>query len=447
MQRLRVAHLRFFVPFIVLAWRASRTISDNSFLWHVRAGTVQLEQVEVLRSDVFSFTAQGEAWRTQSWLADITYGWLENLTGGIGWVPAMKFVTISLAIALVGMAIYRNTGRRSGVTLAAILILVWQAMPFAVARPVLVGFVLLAAVVAFSHMDRRPLWLLPILFWFWASVHGMYVVGLGYVFLDAIRRRSKRQFIAVCIAGAATAVTAHGLGTWWVLVQFVRNRGALDRIAEWFPPDFSSPLILPFLAVIIGLLAAATLGRLKPVDLWVVIPFLVFGVSAVRNVWPAVIVLAPLAARLVYGGDTEPKAKSDEPVVLNWAIAVVLVGVAVFGVAQEAHLSEERFPSRDAVDALDPGIQFNGSAVGGYFIYADWPDRSVFIDDRAELFGEDSFIEYQELEAGVGVAEAFERYGLEQAILDTEWPVVGYLELLGWEYRYEDDFFVVMVKP
>ncbi len=444
--RLRVAHLRFVVPFLLLAWRASLPIGDNSFLWHVRAGTAQLDLGQVLNADVFSFTASGEMWRTQSWLAELAYGWLENVTGGIGWVPVMKFLAMSLTVALVAMVIHRVGGRRGGITLAGLLLLVWQAAPFGVARPALLGFLLLSAVVAFAHMDRRPLWLLPILFWFWASIHGMFVVGLGYLFLDALRRRSRRQVVAVGLSALATAFTAHGFGAWWILLQFMRSRGALDLIREWLPPDFSNPFLLPLLIVILGVIVAGTLSRLTPEDLWILIPFVAFGVVAERNVWPAVIVLAPLAARSFAASEAKPRAQQPEPVVVNWAIAAMLASVAVFGLLRVAPLSEDRFPTRLAVDALEPGPLFNGSAVGGYLIYADWPDRFVFIDDRAELYGETGFRRFQDLKAGVGIEKAFTALGIEQALVNADWPIVGYLELLGWEYRYQDEFFVVMAQ-
>jgi hypothetical protein len=442
--RLRVSHLRFFVPFILLAWRASLPIGDNSFLWHVRAGTVQLDLGNVLTTDVFSFTAAGEAWRTQSWLAELGYGWLENLTGGIGWVPVMKFVTMSLTVALLALVVHKVDGRRSGVTLAGLLLLVWQAAPFGIARPALFGFALLAAVVAFAHLEKRPLWLLPLLFWFWASVHGMFVVGLGYLFLDGLRRRSKRQVIAVAISGVATAFTAHGLGAWWILLQFGKSRGALDLIREWLPPDFSNPFLLPLLIVILGIMAAGTLGRLNPEDLWILVPFVAFGLLAERNVWPAVIVLVPLAAGAFNRGPAEPKVLRPEPVIVNWAIAALLIAAALLGISKIAPLNEDRFPVNAAVAALEDGPLFNGSAVGGYLIYADWPGHAVFIDDRAELYGEAGFRRFQDLKSGVGVEESFAELGISQAIMNVDWPLVGYLELLGWQYDYQDEFFVVM---
>ena len=447
MGRLRIAHLQLMVPFVVIAWRAGLAFGDNSFLWHVRAGSVQLDTTSVLTTDPFSFTALGEPWRTQSWLAELGYAWLEDMTGWIEWVPIMKFVVISITVSLVGIAIHRAGGRRPGVTLAGLLLLVWQAVVFAVSRPSLLGFTLLAMVIAIAHTNRRPLWVLPPLFWLWASVHGMFVVGLGYLFLDAMRRRSRRQVIAVAVSGLATGLTAHGLAAWGILIDFFENQDALDLMEEWKPPDFSNPFVLPLLLIIIGVIVAATLGRVEPRDLWIVIPFVTFGLLAGRNIWPAAMVLAPIAARVFDRDAQEGRAPPQtEAFVLNWGIAAVLVAAAAIGVIRPVELREDRFPSRAAVAALQPGPQFNGTAVGGYLIYQSYPERPVFIDDRAELYGYEGISQFHDVRSGVGVEEVFAEYGIRQAIMSADWPLIEYLELLGWEYRYEDEFFTVMAQ-
>ncbi len=446
MAKLRVAHLRFLVPFIAIAWRASLPLDDNSFLWHVRAGTLQLDMGRVLTTDPFSFTFKGQAWRTQSWLAELAYGWLERTTGGIEWVPIMKFVAVSVAVGLVGMAIHRVSGRRHGVTLLALLVMVWQASPFAVARPALLGFSLLGCVIAVAHMKRRPLWLLPLLFWLWASVHGMFVVGLGYVFLDALRRRSVMQTKAAVISGLATLFTAHGIGVWLILVQFLRNGEALDLMSEWHPPDFSNPFLFPLVLVILGLLVAGTMGKLEPEDLWIMVPFVVFGVLAERNVWPAVMVLLPIAVRAIPSRPSRERKRSAESVVLNWAFALVLVAVAILGMNRPVTLDEERFPAPEAVAALGSGRTFNGTAVGGYLIYADWPDREVFIDDRAELYGAEGLTRFHDIRSGIDVEQEFAELGIDQVIVNADWPIVDDLELLAWNVEDEDEFFVVMSR-
>lgn len=447
MRRLRVAHLQLAVPFAALAWIASLTISDNSFLWHVRAGTLQLESGHVLRTDPFSFTALGEPWRTQSWLAELGYGWLENVTGGIGWVPVMKFLAMTAAVGLAALAVHRATGGRRGITLTAVVVLVWQASPFAVARPALLGYVFLAAMVAFSNAKRRPLWLLPGIFWLWASIHATWAVGLGYLFFDALRRRSGRQVTAVAGAGIATALTAHGLGTWWFLIQFLHNRQGLDYISEWKPPDITNPFLLPLLLVVLGIVVSGARGRLTVPDLWVALPFIAFGFMAERNAWPAVLVLAPLAAAAMVRDKPERAPREGgEAFIVNWVFALALLAAVGFLLTRPIKLSEERFPSKAAIAALEPGPQYNGTGVGGYLIYAQWPNRTVYIDDRVELYGGEGLATFGDVRSGIGVLDEFNKWGIDQAILTADWPVVEYLEAVGWKTRYRDDNFVVMAS-
>ncbi len=422
-------------------------IGDNSFLWHVRAGTYQLDMGQVLTTDPFSFTKLGAPWRTQSWLAELGYGWLERVTGGIGWVPVMKFVAIALTIGLLGLVVHRANRGRSWATVGAMVLLTWQASSFAVARPALLGFVLLALVIAMMNSPRRALWLLPAVFWLWASIHATFVIGLGYVFLDTIRRRSPRQLIAVVISGLATALTAHGLGTWWILLKFLENRPALSLISEWQAPDFSSVLVIPFLIVIVGLLVAGAHRRLRPDDLWLVVPFLIFGLLASRNIWPAVMVLTPIAIRFDTPAPTVTRQAGAESTVINWAIACVLVLLGLAGLARGAPLTPERFPAAAAIDSLEPGPQYNDSAVGGYLIYAVWPDRLVYTDDRAELYGEEAIRRFQDIKLGIGVEEEFARYGIRQVIVQSDWQLVDYLKAHSWEIRYEDEYFIVIADP
>ena len=441
---MRIAHLRFLLPFVVVAWRASQPIGDNSFLWHVRAGTAQLDSGTVLTSDPFSFTASGVSWRTQSWLAELAYGWLENLTGGLGWVPAMKFLAISLILVLLSLVLHKTLAGRPALVLAAVFVVLWVSIPFAVARPALLGAVLLALVVAIAHMERRPLWLLPVLFWLWASVHGMFVVGLGYLLLDGLRRRSTRQLIAVVCSGLATILTAHGPGAWVTLLKFAQSRGALDLISEWGPPDFSSPFMLPFALVIVGLVVAGARKQLAVQHLWIAVPFMLFGLLAERNVWPAVIALAPISVLAMRGLPRRARTVGAESAVLNVVIAAALVAAGAVGVTRVAELSEERFPSAAAIAALEPGRVFAGSAVGGYLIYAEWPERLVFIDDRAELYGQEGFQRFVDMLDGIGVEEVFAQEAIDQAILRADWGMVEILRSLGWKTNHSDEYFVVM---
>jgi hypothetical protein len=429
-------------PFAALAWAASLPLDDNSFLWHVRAGTVQLDAGEVLRHDPFSFTALGAPWRTQSWLADLGYGWLEKVTGGIGWVPLMTFLAAAVMLGFAAVAIYTRT-RSATTTGVAVLVVAWQAAPFLNPRPVLFSYLLLAALVAVVVRRDPPLWVVPLLVWCWAALHGSFVVGIGLVGLDAIRRRSRREVTATALAVVAASFTAHGLAVWETLWRFFQSRGALGLISEWAPPDFSNPFLVPFVLAVVGILVAATSAEVTRRDLIVIVPFIGFGLLVERNVFPALLVLAPWAASAL-PWRAPARERRGESTVLNLAVVVALVAFAVVGLARPQHLSEERFPVGGALDALEEGPLFHDAAVGGYLIYAVWPERLVFIDDRAELYGEDGFRRFTDLRVGIDAVATLADLGIEQALVTPDLPLLEVLENDGWVERFRDDDFVVV---
>ena len=55
-------------------------LSDNSFFTHLATGRLILDH-GIPHHDVYSFTAPGEPWVVQSWLASVLYGWIDSWFG------------------------------------------------------------------------------------------------------------------------------------------------------------------------------------------------------------------------------------------------------------------------------------------------------------------------------------------------------------------------------
>ena len=100
-----IAQLSLLVPSVAIVIDAWAPIRDNSFLWHIRAGSLQRTAGEVLTSDPFSFTVGGDPWRTQSWLGELLYAQAESLSG-LGFVPWMLLVLSTIAFAGIGLVAY-----------------------------------------------------------------------------------------------------------------------------------------------------------------------------------------------------------------------------------------------------------------------------------------------------------------------------------------------------
>jgi len=87
---------------------------------------------------------------------------------------------------------------------------------------------------------------------------------------------------------------------------------------------------------------------------------------------------------------------------------------------------------------------FHDAAVGGYLIYSEWPARLVFIDDRAELYGEEGIRRFADLRVGTDAETVLAGLGIEQVLIDPGLPLATVLGSSGWSECYRDESFVVL---
>lgn len=439
-RRFSIAQLALLVPWVALVIGAWSAITDNSFLWHVRAGTLQLEEGGVLTVDPFSFTQSGEEWITQSWLVELLYGWAEGVSG-LGFVPFSVLVVGGLTFLGIGVIGYRYS--KSATATAFVLVLaVLTLISFFVPRPVIYSYMLMVLVMA-AWDSPNTRWAVPLLFWIWASVHASFVIGLAYVGLTLVMRRDWREIPKVIVSGLATLLTAHGFATVAFLLDFAESRDALQYLTEWRRPGLDDVIFIPFL----GTLLFCVMGfirRTVPLHfLWLFIPFAVLGFTSVRALPPAWIGLLPVLALSLVGLEIGTRAGMRQRLAVIYASFVL---VMPFLVVEGATISEERFPV-DAAGALQQVNTFHDDRVGGYLIWAQGPERQVYIDDRAELYGE-RMGEFVRVRRGDPEWRAvFERDGIQQALLANTEPLIQNLTAAGWDRVYADQHFTVLHQP
>jgi hypothetical protein len=442
LSRIRVVHALPLVPLFLVALFASGPIGDNSFLWHVRAGAEQFDAGRVLTSDVFSFTEIGSAWRTQSWLAELLYNGMDSVSpDSLVWASWLALFGALLTLLFVGIAVYRSTPSPLTTGLALVAA-VWLIGPFVQPRPVIFSFVFLAALVVVLQNKDRVLWLVVPIIWIWAAFHGSWVIGGLLIVLEWGRTGDRRIFNAGIAALLSSLATAHGFGTWIVVADFLGAREALALMSEWRVPNFGSPAQMPYLLVILGVVVAAVRGKLTMRDLIVVVPFMFLGMTARRTVVPATIVLASWAA-LAIPPFKVPRSDSS-PVLAG----IVVAAIAVLGLTPmlkaEGELDAVRFPSDDVVERLNGTNPFYDDGVGGFLIYEQWPDRLVWIDDRAELHGAERLSELRRAVEGQ-YEDVFDRYGFDAALTKPDWALTDRLKADGWVVDYETDEFLVLL--
>ena len=135
--RVSVGHIALAVPIIAAVISARIPVRDNSYLWHVRAGTVQIDRGRVLTEDPFSFTAAGRAWRTQSWLADLLYGWLDR-NWGLAVVTPIVVCGALLIVGSIAVRVYRVLRSPFAAAVATAWVM-WLVIGYFTPRPVILS--------------------------------------------------------------------------------------------------------------------------------------------------------------------------------------------------------------------------------------------------------------------------------------------------------------------
>ena len=436
-RRLSLAHLTLIVPWVALVIAAWSPLRDNSFLWHVRAGTLQLDGGQVLRADPFSFTMLGEQWLTQSWLAELFYAWAEGILG-LGFVAPMLLLLSSITMLGIGLISYRAS---QSVTASSIVLILSSILliSFLVPRPVIFSFALFVLVIL--AWDRPAVrWALPFLFWIWASVHGSFVIGLGYVGLTLIMQREWRWLSVPAAGGALSLVTAHGLGVVAMIVSFGKTRDTLSLLSEWRRPELWSAVFLPFAVGMVIIVFGAVRGRITPNHLWLLVPFLLLGLSATRAIPPAWIGLIPIVALALNEIGAGARARFSMGAAAVFGSVVLILP---FLIRDDGSLDPERFPLA-AAGSLSDVNTFHDDVTGGYLIWVEGPERLVYLDDRAELYKEriGEFVAVRD--GDVDWETVFTRDEIEQALLKKGEYLAVELETAGWNQSYSDESFVVL---
>ena len=435
------------------AYLGAEPLTDNSFFTHLATGRLILAE-GIPRTDPYSFTAAGEAWVVQSWLASLWYGLADRAAGLLG-----VRVLVAATTALVALAMWALTRPARGLVarfgICVVGLFVGGAMwgP----RPLMFGLLLLGVTLLVAER-RLPVPLLLPAFWLWVNLHGSFPLGLlALVCLSVGSRldgeRRPAELLPLAWAAGGTLLGAlNPLGP--ILLAFpvdlVGRQEVLSSIVEWQSPSFDTTYGRVFL-VVVALSIAALVRRPS----WRgAVPFVVFMAAALvatRNIPVATLVAVPVMARGAEGLGTLTGVRPSRAATAVLG-AVLLVGsVLVVGRLSEPDVDLRAYPV-DAVAWLDgrgllePGTRtVSSDAVGNYLELLLGDRAAVFVDDRVDMYP--TAVVEDELTLVSGGPEwraVLDRWNAEVVL----WKRATVLDQLlaeddGWRLGYTDDSWVV----
>jgi hypothetical protein len=479
---------------LVLVMLLLPSLIDPDYYWHVETGRLIVTGLTLPTADPFSFTRAGHPWVLHEWLFQvILYGFVAAI-GPLG----AKILTAALGTASVVLtyATMRQLLSRPimAVCLAGLLYIVLSV--FIVPRPQLFTYLFLAA---YLHVllswkyrgDDRWLPALPLIMPIWANVHGGYMIGVallaafcGAEALSGLLRgsthgnrgRIRKLAIVVVLTILASLINPYFMAHWRYPVE-VLGLNATQDIGEWQSPSFHTAIGKLYLLVVAAFSFLQIYRKQKPDLTELAIPglFIVSGFASIRHIVLAAMVMAVFAAAALRVGVVVPSLvpgvlqalrdwlrplgrptlarPATERLSLIVLLALCVTAVACYPVARarEDALIRKTYPVDSVQFIIRHGIDgrmFNSYGFGGYLIHELYPQQRVFIDGRADMYGDEFFNEYKAIaEAGRDWSQLFGKYQIDFVITERNEPIRELLLTRG-DFRlvFEDIASSVLVR-
>lgn len=479
------------VVFLAILAMSTHPSIDSDTWWHLRAGQWMVDEGQMIREDVFSYTSAGKAWQYPGIWVQVMMFKLFDWFG-----PGGLNLWVSLTVTAIFGFVWRTM---TGNDLFKAFILLLAAISSAIywaARPYLISYLLFAIFLYIlernHHKEKsRLLWLLPILMIVWVNSHGGFLAGFilwGPYFLETIgkwivaKRQERAEEIQVLqkawknlfwvgvVLLLSTLLNPQGFNLWSLPFTTVARQAEQLFIAEWQSPDFHNPTLMPFAWMLMLALAltGASKKRLSLHEILLLVGFGILGLVSVRNIFFFVIIAPAILARLgsevvvdwgiVFGIQTKldfSQSPTKAGAIIN-SILVVVVGlfallrvVSYLPVSINQEAIEEQFPVA-AVEFLQtealPGRMFNTYNYGGYLIWS-LPEVPVFVDGRADLHQDEIIMTWYRIINGADEwKDVFEEWDIQFVLVEPGVPLLSKLDEAGWKTIYEDDVAVIAVS-
>jgi hypothetical protein len=403
----------------------SRNATDPDLWWHLRTGQWIVETGHIPHSDPFSFTRAGHSWVSHEWMSEVAFYELWRHGGAAALIVFSAFVTTAGFMLLYLRCLHH--GQKTYWATIAVAFGALAAAPCWGVRPQMFTFTLASLLLWLIEAgEQRPkllLWIPP-LFLLWLNLHGGFALGpallLAYgigLMVETAGGRTPwhearpillRILLLSLVCLALVPVNPSGAQLYRYPFDTLRSPGMRSFIVEWFSPDFHQSLYRPLLLLWLVLLTALASSRTRPK--WrVMIPLLMVAfaaLDAVRHIpifvllaIPVIVAALPSASAAVAAWPQRP-APRFRPIFVS-SVVILMAGFTLVRWVTIAHRQDareaEQYP-QSAITFLRTSDQPRKVFVyydwGGYAIWKLYPEYRVFVDGRADLYGDDLLREF-----------------------------------------------------
>lgn len=449
---------------------------DPDLWWHLRTGQLIAETGHVPNVDPFSFTRAGAGWVAHEWLSEVVF--FELWKHG-GFAALIVFSSIITTAGFMLLYLRCHTQKRWAAAATALGAL--AAAPAWGVRPQVFTFTLASLVLWLVDAgEKRPklLFWIPPLFLLWLNLHAGFAVGLalllayglGLVWETAIgdtpwqikRKPLLRIVVLFLVSLGMVPLNPAGAQLYRYPFTTLHSAGMRAFISEWFSPDFHQWHYFPVLLVWLLLLVAFACSRSRPKGR-IIVPLLLTAAAsldAARHIPIFVLLAIPVIATLASDWASPAKATTSHAwersrPVFNLAVVILMAGLAMakWATVARAQLDQESelFP-RAAIASL-PSTPDSTRILayydwGGYAIWKLYPRYQVFVDGRADLYGD---ILLKQFETAIslhdGWREILDRWEVNTVLLPSNCALAQALMINPeWRPTFNDSKAIILVR-
>jgi hypothetical protein len=467
----------------VCAASSITALLNGDLWWHLRTGLWILQNHGVPRSGLFSQYVD-RPWVASSWGFDLLTAGTYKLLG----LRAFPVLLMGFKLALAAVTFLLARGRSGNFWCAVLLSAIAQyVIVDLLPLPILFSMLFFAVELLLLLQSRRcndvrPLYWLPVLFFFWANLHGQFLNGLlllglylttevaefllhisGVSSFSAPAHSLAKVSTIAGLSVVATLLTPYSFQLFPSAFQTAYGKVLFEDFQEMQALAFRQPQ--HFVLLLLVMAAFLALGRQRSRDLFklgMMGIFVMLAFRVQRDVWcvvfPAIAVIADALADWQH--EPEPPKNSQgwkwEKPLLAVFLLVVFLAAIIRIPSGEALMNQvsQAFPVKacDFIRANQlPGPLFNTYSWGGFLIWY-LPEYPVSIDGRLNLYGDEINERYFKVTSGTQRLETDPSFTRARIILlernSGMLKALTTLPALREQFRvaYQDDVATVLVR-
>ena len=454
------------------------TILDIDLWWSLKTGEHILKNLDIPRTDIFSYTFKKASWIDHEWLSQIFFYKIFSKFDWLG-LNIFKALIIALCFFILVSLIYSKYKKNFFTIIFSLLaVLAFGYRSFL--RPELFSYLFLC--VFFYILEReKKMYLLPFLQVIWVNLHGYFILGPVLSILYCIgeftsgnKGESKKLAILSFWIILACFVNPYfykgALYPLGILTDvFTKQKLYMQHVHELMMPirsSFGRHGFFWIFAIATSMTFIVNLRKAKAKHIILFAASFFASYLAVRNIPIFIFIGLPIASINLNESDLSKRLPEKK----LYFLTALITGLLIYFFASDRYYmftnqyamrkTESRFSRlfmpKGACDFLEKnnikGRMFNTLDFGPYIGYRFYPERRIFIDTRTDLYKDEFYSIYRRARDHPEDWRDIQRkYGFEIALLrhlfrDTDKLIRHLYVDKDWKLVYYDANSCIFLK-